>query len=145
MKKMQKMLTGIHLSQFIILLMLIFPSSLKAQTSSVISENWMMIGESSSMIEVSARIIKCASNSTSQIHLEIFNEGSTDQTAHFKVTLTNSLTNKQKLYEISLAVLQGAIVKPDCGNNKYPSLRLNMPAGWDPATVQVALTFISKN
>lgn len=111
-------------------------------TNEIVYKEWELIGESESMIEVSARVLKCNPQSATQLHLEIFNESSNDQTAHFKITLTNPDTNAQEVHTISLAVVKGAIVKPNCENNDLPGLRINIPTNWDPATVKIALTFI---
>jgi len=120
-------------------------TNLMAQTNpnnETIYKEWELIGESESMIEVSARVLKCNSQSVAQMHVEIFNESSNDQTAHFKITLTNPATNAQEVHTISLAVVKGAIVKPNCENNDFSGLRINIPSNWDPAKVKIALTFI---
>ena len=113
-----------------------------AQGDPVIAQNWTMIGKSNTMIDVSAQVIKCDTQSPAQLYLEIFNESSNDQKAHFKVTLTNPLTKAQEVHEISLMVGKADIVKPNCQSSDYPSLRLKIPAGWDPAKVQFTLAFI---
>lgn len=113
-----------------------------AQGDPVVAQNWTMIEKSNTMIDVSAQVIKCDTQSPAQLYLEIFNESSNDQKAHFKLTLTNPLTKAQEVHEISLMVEKAAIVKPSCKNSDYPSLRLKIPAGWDPATVQFTIAFI---
>lgn len=127
---------------FILMITLLLPLGMTAQSETVY-QNWTMIEENEDiMIEVSGKVLKCDFMNPTQLYIEIFNESSIDQVAHFNLILTNPQTNAEEVHEISLSVLQGAIKKPSCENDDYPSLRLNIPDGWDPATVQLSLTFI---
>jgi len=109
--------------------------------NSVVYQNWKMIGESPTHYEVSARIVKCHPDSAVQMHLEILNE-SVSQACHFKITMVNPATNEQVVKEINQTLQVGELIMPSCDNQDKPFLRFNIPAGWNPETIEFTVTFI---
>jgi len=110
--------------------------------NSVVYQNWKMIGESPTHYEVSARIVRCNPDSAVQMHLEIFNEGRGSQACHFTITIVNPVTKEQVVKEINHTLAVGEMIKPSCDNEDKQFLRFNIPANWNPATVEFTVTFI---
>jgi len=110
--------------------------------NSIVYQNWKMIGESPTHYEVSARIIKCNPESAVQVQLEVFNEGVGSQACNFKITMVNPSTKEQVVREINLTLGVGEMVKPSCDDNDKQMLRLNIPAGWNPETIEFTVTFM---
>lgn len=129
----------------IIAIAIFYSGILMAQSNpgnSVVYQNWKMIGESPTHYEVSARIVKCHPDSAVQMHLEIFNEGVGSQACNFKITLTNPATKEQIVKEVNHTLGVGEMIKPSCDNADKPFLRFNIPAGWNPETIEFTVTFI---
>lgn len=112
------------------------------QSKETIYTQWRQIGESPTHYEVAARVIKCHPDSVVQMHLEIFNEGVSSQTCHFKITMVNPETKEQVVKEIKHTLAVGEMVKPSCDNGDKQFLRFNIPAGWNPETIEFTVTFI---
>ena len=126
-----------------VLLLFVLPTISKAQTTApVIYQNWKLKGESSTNYEVSARIIKCHPDSAVQLHLELFNEGGSAQTAHFNLTITNPETHEAIVREITYPLALGGLVMPLCDKNDHPALRINLPASWNFETVNFTVTIL---
>ena len=142
MRKMPVIFLKWKLFISIILLVPALPNMAKAQNEPVVYQNWKMIGESTTHYEVSARVIKCNPDSAVQLHLHLFNEGVGAQTAHFNLTITDPASNETIVKEISYAIALGEFIIPSCDNNEHPLLRINLPSGWNAASVSFTLTFI---
>lgn len=132
------------ISKFVLslLIMLMLHANIRAQNEPDPIQNWTFIGASETNYQVSSRIIKCLPGTAAQLHLEIFNESSTDQLANFNITITNPINGLEEVHEISYSVIQAAIVKPDCYSNNHQSLKFDLPEGWNPETVQLLLTIL---
>ncbi len=129
----------------IVFLLLALPSMVDAQVqspSATIYQPWTKLGESKTMMDVSGQVIRCHPDSAAQLHLNVFNENSADQVAHFTILLTNPLTLEQVTKEVSRNAEKYAMAIATCDDSNYPDLRMNIPTGWDPATVKITLTFI---
>jgi hypothetical protein len=121
---------------------LITNSAFAQQSSETVYQNWKMLGESPTNMEISGRVVQCDPDSAVQLHLDILNEGPSAQVAHFNITITNPSSGAQVIKEISYSIALGEFAIPHCGTNDFAALRIGIPAGWDPATVQFTLTFI---
>lgn len=135
---------GKILYSFIVML-LTLPALVKAQAqppSATVYQNWKMLGESPTNYEVSARIVKCNPESAVQMHVEIFNEGISSQSCHFKITMTNSATNEQVVKEVNYTAALGELAMPTCENSDKPTLRFNTPVGWNAENIQYTITFL---
>lgn len=124
--------------------MLALPCSVKAQDNIIpaVTDNWKMIFESPTHYEVSLRVIKCSPEAPAQLHVQLFNEGTGEQTLKFKLTVTNTATGENFTKEFSYAMPLGQLIQPSCEKNDHPFLRINLPAGWNLNKVQSTLTYI---
>src|SRR5206468_1464015 len=116
----------------LMLLFLIVTLTLFAQTSSpaeTIFKDWTMLGESQTQIDVSYRIIKCST--INQVHLFIFNENPTDQTAHFDVEIIN--TDGQRFSrEVTFAVTKANMYRATCNSDaSLNALKIDLPANYN--------------
>ena len=87
-----------------VFLLLTLPSLVKAQaqpTSATVYQPWTKLGESITMMDVSGQVVRCHPDSSAQLHLNVFNESSLDQLAHFTIRLTNPVTLEQVTKEVS--------------------------------------------
>lgn len=127
-----------------IVMLLALPALVKAQNpvTPAISKEWTFLGESPTQYEVSARIVKCRPDGSVQMHVEIFNEGVGSQGCHFKIMLTNPATQEKMVKELNHTLGVGEMIKPSCDNEEKSFLRFNIPAGWNPETIEFTITFI---
>lgn len=128
----------------IVFLLIALPSLVKAQapSTSTVYQPWTKLGESTTMMDVSGQVIRCHPDSSAQLHLNVFNEGTADQLAHFTVILTNPITLGQVTKEVSRNSEKYKMLIAGCDDNNYPDLKINIPVGWDPATVKISINFI---
>lgn len=142
MNKVQKWY-GLALS----VLSLFLSVSLSATSSNspkeeVVYKNWDKLGESSNHIDVFARVIKCTN--TAQVHLMVFNESSIDQVSKFSIEITNTADNQKTTKEVSFSTTKATIYKADCNSEAgMESLKIDLPAGYDPANVTIKVNFKS--
>ena len=132
------------LYSFVFLLMT-FATMVKAQAqpaAATVYQQWTKLGESTTMMDVSGQVIRCHPDSSAQLHLNVFNENSIDQLAHFTIRFTNPVTLEEVTKEVSRNTEKFKMLIASCDDNNYPDLRINIPVGWDPATVKITLTFI---
>ena len=117
-------------------------TELKAQSQSepVVYKGWTMLGESKTLVDVSYRIIKCGS--TAQIHLSIFNENPKDQVTQFELEFTDATRVKKDPKAVSFSLKAAKIYKALCDSDtSLDTLKIDLPADLDPATVEVRITF----
>ncbi len=129
------------LHSFIVLLLAI-PAMTQAQgnASPVIYKDWNMVIESTTLIDVSYRIVKCTS--VTQAHLMVFNENSVAQNAHFNIEFTNIASGEKFTKEINLACTKATIYKALCESDaSLDVLKINLPANFNPMGISVKVTF----
>ena len=129
---------------YFIALLLAFPAIVHAQSPStpVIYKDWMSLEESLTQIDVSYRVIKCAS--VNQIHLLVFNENNTDQTAHFELEIINNSNGLKFIKEISYATIKTTIYKAECDSDtSFDKLKIDLPSSYDPNNLTVKITYKS--
>ena len=104
-------------------------------------KDWLILGEDhANHIDVFYTVLKCSSTSADQIHLKLFNENPSAKTTGFTVTVTDVATNQSFTSQVSNFQLGvGAIVVADCNANS--SLRIDLPAGYNPNNLNVTITF----
>ncbi len=120
------------------------PGLTKAQSPAepVIYSNWEMLIESTTLIDISYRVIKC--ETTPQVHLMIFNENSIDQTAHFEIEISNGTTGEKFTKEINFAAKKATVFKALCeSDSSLDPLKINLPANYDPGAIKIKITFKS--
>ena len=112
----------------------------QAPVAPVIYKDWESLEESLTHIDVSYRVIKCAS--VNQIHLLVFNENITDQTAHFEIEITNKSNGLKFTKEISYAMLKATIYKAECdSDSSLDKLKIDLPSSYDPNDLTVKITY----
>lgn len=126
-----------------IVILLALPALVKAQMVPVnptIYKEWFLLGESSTQLDVSARILKCTS--TNQVHLQIFNENPNNQTAHFDIEIKNNADGVKFITEISFAAQKAAIHTANCTSDaSLEALKINLPATYDPTNITIKIIF----
>ncbi len=126
--------------------LLFFSFSLNAMTSNpkeeTVYKNWDKIGESNNHIDVFARVIKCTS--VNQVHLMVFNESAIDQVSKFVIEVTNPATQQKFTKEVSFSTVKASIYKAECNSDASTNaLKIDLPEGYDPAQVKIAIEFKS--
>jgi hypothetical protein len=120
--------------------LLLLSVNLIAQTGEIIYKEWAFLGESSTQIDVSYRVIRCSTEN--EIHLQIFNENPNDQVAHFDVAITNNSDGAKFTKEITFSLDKAKIYRAECGSDtSLSALKIALPSGYDPANLTVKLTF----
>lgn len=105
-----------------------------------IMKGWTMIVESRTLIDVSYRVVKCEDKT--QLHLLIFNENAIDQVAKFTMTVSDPLAKKSFTKEVSVPVSKAFVLKAECTSNPATqALKFDLPAGYNPKNLKVAVTF----
>ena len=105
-------------------------------------KNWDKIGESNNHIDVFARVIKCTS--ANQVHLMVFNESAIDQVSKFVIEVTNPATQQKFTKEVSFSTVKASIYKAECNSDASTNaLKIDLPEGYDPAQVKIAIEFKS--
>ena len=133
------------LLKLFIAVLIALPSVSNAQMqlqSATVYQPWTKLGESTTMMDVSGQVIRCHPDSSAQLHLNVFNENSVDQLAHFTIRITNPVTLEQVTKEVSRNMEKFKMAIVNCEDNNYSDLRMNIPVGWDPTTVKITITFI---
>jgi hypothetical protein len=128
---------------FTAVLLLSFAGDVNAQSSyPAISQNWSQIFEDESiMMEISVQVIQCDSTSDTAVFVEVFNETPSNDTAKFDLTMTNPDNGNTQTATISFYIEGAHIERPECGSSDNASLRLSLPSGWDPETVELSVTY----
>jgi hypothetical protein len=104
-------------------------------------QNWTMMGESRTMIDVYYRVLKCGAKT--QVHFFVFNENTIDQTANFSIDLIDGSGSKLMTKTYSIAAKKLTMYKALCGGTDevLNSLKVDLPEGVDPAKVTAKITF----
>lgn len=136
----QKRLFKPSLFYFIILLLLVLPGSINAQTTPVIFQNWLILGESKTHLDVSFRIVRC--DGINKAELKITSENNTEAVLHCTVNFINSATNDKIVKEINFPVASFTVLAPGCGaTNPFPNLAIELPASFNPANITATIIF----
>jgi hypothetical protein len=115
---------------------------LQAQTTNpTIYKDWSFLGESSDHFDVEYRVIKCAA--TPQVHLFVFNEDPNARVLKFDIEITNNADGQKFTKSITLNAGAAEMYRADCStdNPVLNSLKVDLPAAYDPANILVKITF----
>lgn len=126
----------------LLIVMMALPALVKAQSpgNPVIYKEWASLGESSTQMDVSYRVIKCTS--VNQIHLQVFNENPNDQTAHFELEITNTADGQKFNKEIIFATKRAEMYTAECNSDTALNvLKLDLPSSYDPTNLTLKITF----
>ena len=128
---------------FVALSTMFFSSEIFAQSGSeTVYKDWLRVGESSSHVDVSARIVKCSATSPNEVQMHIFNEGSESSSISFVVTVVNNDTNESFNTTISHSVSKATMVKATCDNDEtLNGLKFALPASYNPSNIIISVTF----
>jgi hypothetical protein len=122
--------------------LLLFSSSAMAQGGStsneVVKQEYIPLGESTNHIDYSAKVVEC--NGVNQILLTAFNENPTDQVADFALTVTN-VDGESFSRTFNVAILKAEIYAAQCGDTAHDNLKIELPANFDAANVQVTIVY----
>ncbi len=104
-------------------------------------QNWTMIGESRTLIDVYYRVLQCGNKT--QVHFFVFNENTMDQTAKFSIDLMDGNGAKVMTKTYNIAAKKLTMYKALCGGTDevLNSLKVDLPEGVDPAKVTAKITF----
>lgn len=119
-------------------------SEIFAQTAptETIYKDWLFAGESANHVDVSTRIIKCNSTSPDQVHLFIFNEGSTNNVISFVVTVTNNDSKEAFSTAITHTVNRAEMIRAMCDNDEsLNDLKISLPSNYNPNNLTLSVTF----
>lgn len=132
-------LAGVYV---ILLLLAICGNSEKsmAQEPDTVYQHWLFLGEDTSRIDVSYRVVKCTSTSGNQVHLSVFNENPTAKAVSFTVTVKDNSSNATTTHQVSYQAAAAAMDRADCSSS-YSNLKINLPSGYNPANLTVSITF----
>lgn len=123
-----------------LILFCFFSTANYAQSDNYI-QNWTMIGESETFVDISYSVVQCDEN-VQKILLQVFNESGTVQKANFTVTISDENSGKSvehKFEDLELSV--GEMCQPECGNNKFANLRFDVPENYDSSRMSVSVNF----
>ncbi len=125
------------------LVMGLIVSAVSAQTDApqkeTVYQDWLKLGESSNHVDVFYRVVKC--ESVNQVHLLVFNESGIDQLAKFSLLIADE-NGKRFTRNITFSTKNAGMYQADCGSDaSLKDLRINVPEGYDPARLDVKITF----
>ncbi len=106
-----------------------------------IYQNWQALPDSPSHLEVAWSTCKCSATSSDEIRLSVFNESGDDQTANFTLTISDQGQSDVTYSVSNLNLTGGQTFHADCGNNSNADLSTNVPAGFDPNTLTITITY----
>lgn len=123
--------------------LLFFPSGVSATTvdsTETVYQEWIQIGEAPlAHIDFSARVVGCSG--TNQVLLNIFNETPQSQVITFTIKVKNVADGAETTQLITTTMGIGAMNIAACGDSTYDNLKINIPSGYDPSTVQITISF----
>lgn len=106
----------------------------------VVYKNWLILGESSSHLDVSYRVVKC--DGVNKVELKVISENNTNAVLHCTVTITNPLNGEKITREINMNVVSFQTLAPSCGaGNPQPDLKIDLPASFDPTNLTTTIKF----
>jgi hypothetical protein len=111
-----------------------------AQEPDTIYQHWLFLGEDTSRIDVSYRVVKCTSTSANQVHLSVFNENPTAKPVSFTVTVKDNSSNATTTQQVSYQASAASMDRADCSSG-YANLKINLPSGYNPGNITVSITF----
>ncbi|MCX6182706.1 MAG: hypothetical protein NT150_12350 [Bacteroidetes bacterium] len=112
--------------------------SAQTQATEVVFQGWKLLGESSKTVDITAKVISC--DGVNQVLLNVFNESMVNQDVDFTVTIVNE-DNREVSKNIKVEVSRMKMKVAACGDATYDDLKINLPLGFNPATVKLSIVF----
>ncbi len=106
-----------------------------------IYKGWTALPDSPTHLEVSWSTLKCSSTSNDEIRLLVFNESGDAQTANFTITISEQGQNDVTHTVSNLNLTGGETIIANCGSTAPSSFSLDVPAGFDPNTLTISITY----
>ncbi|MFI5150806.1 MAG: hypothetical protein ACHQRM_13810 [Bacteroidia bacterium] len=118
-----------------------FQHSFAQLGNGVVFQPMHILGESITHMDVSGSIVRC--DSTNTIHLKVFNENNSVQTASFQIIVRNTATGDNFTASVNIPNLPAlGTLEADCsGNASLAPLVINLPASYDPAKTIMHISF----
>lgn len=128
------------LLMFTLLMCAKYARSQTLQEIPVVYQNWLILGESKTHLDVSFRIVRC--DGLNKAELKIRSENNTEAVLHCTVNIINAATNDKIVKEINLPVASFTVLAPGCGaTNPFPDLAIELPASFNPANITATIIF----
>jgi len=106
----------------------------------VVFNDWLILGESRTHLDVSFRIVRC--DGINKAELKIRSENNVDAVLHCTVTIVNLSNGEKVVKEVTLPVVSFNVLAPGCGaTNPYPDLAIGLPASFDPKNITATINF----
>jgi hypothetical protein len=105
-------------------------------------KGWTFAAESSNHVDVSYSVVKCSPTSSAELHLQIFNEKPTADTAKLNVVIADATSTQSFTTSVTMPLGLAELVSADCASTALSNLKIAVPAAYDPATLTVTITFI---
>ncbi len=107
-------------------------------------QNWTSFPDSPTHLEVSWKTCNClAIPGKDEIRLLIFNETSEARTADFTLTISDSGQTDVTHVISGLPMSNGQMEEAECGKIARPELTIPVPAGFNPSTLTITITYQS--
>ena len=125
----------------IIVLLVVTGFGASAQTT---YQNWTALPDSPTHLEVSWSTSKCIPIlGADEIRLNVFNESGAARTADFTLTISDA-GQTDVIYVVSgLSLTAGKSIQADCGETVPPELIIPVPAGFNPSTLTISISYQS--
>lgn len=103
-------------------------------------QDWTSLEESTQLIDVSYRIVKCTEDASIQIHFHIFNENPEEKTLSFSLEITDGNGNSETIEVNDLNLEIGEMRIADCGDAN-PEIKVDFPTNLDANTTSVEIHY----
>ncbi|GAC1386347.1 MAG: hypothetical protein NVSMB45_16050 [Ginsengibacter sp.] len=106
----------------------------------VVYKNWLILGESSTHLDVSSRTIRC--DGVNKVELKVISESNIDAVLHCTVTVVNNANGEKVSKDINIPVASFQTLAPSCGSgNPLPDLKIDLPASFNPMDISTTIIF----
>lgn len=103
-------------------------------------QDWTSLEESTQLIDVSYRIVKCTEDASIQIHFHIFNENPEEKTLSFSLEITDGNGNSETIEVNGLNLEIGEMRIADC-SDANPEIKVDFPTNLDANTASVEIHY----
>ena len=122
-------------------LIMFLPFGLFAQTEPEFIQNWKSLEEAEFHFDVSYAVVKCNPVAEPVVIMNAFNEGGTYPKVGFKLAISDDAGNTAEVDIPLFATKLGDMFIASCQSEDHSNLRFTVPAGIDPATMKIAITY----
>jgi hypothetical protein len=125
---------------FVLILVLLSSTDLRAQTETTYFQHWQQLPEDAVRhTEVFVAVADCSG--TPEIHLNIFNEVGEPKLVSIVLTVTDPAKGTQFIHKVTdRAMRPGEMAIGGCATED-PDTRITLPDTFDPRTAQVSVTY----